>query len=168
MTRQVELRWCGEEFPRWHADSSGNVYRDGVAVTPRLVEGYLRVAHGYRGSVRVHVLVATAFHGPRPIGMVCRHLNDIKTDNRACNLAWGTVAENNRDAVLNGRAVPPRPSPGELQPRAKLTNSQASEIRARYAQGGIRQKDLGAIYGVHQSQISRLLAGQAFCKEVSA
>lgn len=51
---------------------------------------------------RVHRLVAEAFHGPRPVGRECRHLNDVKTDNRAVNLAWGTPSENCQDRVRNG------------------------------------------------------------------
>lgn len=51
---------------------------------------------------RVCVLVAEAFHGPRPAGLMVRHLNDIKTDNRPENLAWGTMAENGADYVRNG------------------------------------------------------------------
>lgn len=51
---------------------------------------------------KVHILVATAFHGQRPHGGVCRHLNDDPGDNRATNLAWGTVSENQFDSVRNG------------------------------------------------------------------
>lgn len=57
----------------------------------------------------VHVLVLTAFRGPRPApdGETRRyealHFNDIKTDNRLCNLRWGTVSENKLDAIRNGR-----------------------------------------------------------------
>ncbi len=31
-----------------------------------------------------------------------RHLNDVYNDNRVCNLAWGTAAENSADAKRNG------------------------------------------------------------------
>lgn len=39
-------------------------------------------------------LVCEAFHGPRPVGMECCHKNEISTDNRACNLEWGTRMQN--------------------------------------------------------------------------
>lgn len=48
-------------------------------------------------------LVLTTFVGPRPDGMVGRHLNDVCTDNRLANLAYGTPSENMRDLVRNGR-----------------------------------------------------------------
>ena len=50
----------------------------------------------------VHVLVLEAFHEPRPEGMVARHLNDVKEDNRAVNLAWGTPSDNMQDRLRNG------------------------------------------------------------------
>jgi len=53
-------------------------------------------------SFRVHRLVLEAFIGPRPDGMVCRHLNDDKADNTLANLAWVTYLENSADAIRNG------------------------------------------------------------------
>lgn len=50
----------------------------------------------------VHVLVAEAFHGARPDGKVCRHLNGNELDNRATNLKWGTPSENAHDQVAHG------------------------------------------------------------------
>ncbi len=51
----------------------------------------------------VHTLVLMAFAGPRPAdGMVTRHLNGDKLDNRAANLAWGTVQENIHDKFAHG------------------------------------------------------------------
>jgi hypothetical protein len=51
----------------------------------------------------VHHLVLEAFVGPKPHGLVARHLNDIPNDNRLSNLAYGTPSQNNLDAVANGR-----------------------------------------------------------------
>jgi len=67
--------------------------------------GYLHVTFnrsGYRTSHQVHVLVLTAFAGPRPDGMVVRHLNGDRADNRLANLAWGTASENVHDTVRHG------------------------------------------------------------------
>lgn len=50
----------------------------------------------------VHRMVCTEFHGPPPLGTEVRHLNGIKTDNRAVNLAWGTHSENERDKFGHG------------------------------------------------------------------
>lgn len=53
-------------------------------------------------TVGVHILVCEAFHGPRPDGLVVRHLNGIPADNRPGNLAWGTRAENMQDKKRHG------------------------------------------------------------------
>lgn len=50
----------------------------------------------------VHVLVAEAFYGPRPVGMEVRHLDGDRRNNVASNLRWGTDSENKMDTVLHG------------------------------------------------------------------
>lgn len=51
---------------------------------------------------KVHHLVAEAFLGPRPLGMQVRHLDDVKANNSAANLAYGTKSDNGHDSVRNG------------------------------------------------------------------
>lgn len=67
-------------------------------------QGHLKTRIGGRAvSGRyIHQLVLEAFVGPRPEGMVTRHLNGDPADNRVENLAWGTQSENNYDAVRHG------------------------------------------------------------------
>ena len=54
---------------------------------------------------RIHILKAKAFlFSPNPLGYnVVRHLNDCKTDNRLINLAWGTMSDNTKDCIRNGK-----------------------------------------------------------------
>lgn len=47
-------------------------------------------------------MVAAAFIGPKPDGMEVRHLNDIRDDNRAVNIAYGTRSQNMYDSIRNG------------------------------------------------------------------
>jgi hypothetical protein len=64
------------------------------------------VTVGYGDGFRkraVHQLVLEAFVGPRPEWATdVRHLNGVADDNRLANLAYGTQAENARDAVRHG------------------------------------------------------------------
>lgn len=50
----------------------------------------------------VHVLVARAFHGAPIEGQEVRHLDGVRTNNHASNLAWGTRSENAYDCVDHG------------------------------------------------------------------
>lgn len=91
--------------------------------------GLRRNGKTYTGQ-RVHVLVLTAFIGPRPAGMVSRHLNDIPTDNRLENLAWGTQKDNLEDSRRNGGMLL-----GDRCPVSILTSSIVAEMRKLYLTG---------------------------------
>ena len=49
----------------------------------------------------VHVLVCTAFHGPRPPETMCCHRDDDQSNNTAENLYWGSPSENRTDRLVN-------------------------------------------------------------------
>ncbi len=48
------------------------------------------------GALHCHILVCTAFHGERPEGYECDHINGSKLDWSADNLRWVTKEENIR------------------------------------------------------------------------
>ena len=52
------------------------------------------------GSKSCHSLMCIAFHGPRPAGYECDHLNGVITDYRPSNLQWVPPAENRRRAKI--------------------------------------------------------------------
>ena len=96
------------------------------------VNGYTMFSYGLPTGgmlkTRVHVAVATAFHGPKPEGpgrIQVRHLDNDKSNSRADNLAWGTHKENAQDRVRAGTSAA-----GERNPWAKLTASEVAQIRA--------------------------------------
>jgi hypothetical protein len=60
---------------------------------------------GKRRMRSVHQLVAEAFIGPRPDEVDVRHLNGVKSDCRAANLAFGSRSQNMLDAVAHGQNV---------------------------------------------------------------
>jgi hypothetical protein len=84
---------------------SGYNRRGGPVKTPINRNGYPEVNLTKAGKQKVfmvHILLAGAFLGPRPEGLLLRHLNGDSTDCRLGNLAYGTNAENTLDAVQHG------------------------------------------------------------------
>lgn len=107
-----EASSLGQIRSRWIV---GGAHNRGRRLGPqwRIVRGSVNV-YGYRQlavlsetgsrSITAHILIAEAFHGPRPEeGWEVRHLNGVKLDLRAENLQWGTRTEQRLDDVRHGR-----------------------------------------------------------------
>lgn len=101
---------------------------------------------------RVHQLVLQVFVGPRPEGMICRHLDGDPTNNRPSNLRWGTPKENSEDMMRHGTHVAHK---GEACHLSKLTEPEIREI-IRLRETGISTSKIGRMFGVHQSLVSRI------------
>ena len=68
--------------------------------------GHLRVdlvkRDGTRQRELVHRIVLRTFVGPRPEGLVVRHLDGNPKNNEVGNLKYGTASENTLDSVAHG------------------------------------------------------------------
>ena len=110
--------------------------------------GYLTVsvrADGAARAVSEHIshLVAAAWLGERPSPDHCvLHANDIRTDNRAANLRYGTRAENHADALRNGGRIS-GPTPNCWGKGGTFTVAQVRSIR-RQAAAGVRISEIAA------------------------
>jgi hypothetical protein len=95
--------------PKYEVSERGEI-RSHKGSLPRYVnpvvnhEGRMVIDIG-RKKVFVHSLVLKAFIGPRPDGMVIRHLDGNPANNRLDNLAYGSQSENLFDAVRHGTNV---------------------------------------------------------------
>lgn len=58
--------------------------------------------NGQRHNRRIHVLVAEAFLGVRPDGLVVCHNSGEKDDNKPSNLRWDTYSQNLQDTIRHG------------------------------------------------------------------
>lgn len=122
--------------------------------------GYLRVSYrhddGRKTTATVHVLVCEAFHGPRPNGMVARHRNGNKLDNRPANVCWGTPRENYDDRDAHGGTAR-----GERQGLSKLTEADIPQIRALLRQGRT-QREVAERFGVSDVTVSAVARGRTW------
>jgi hypothetical protein len=78
----------------------------------------------WRKTRLVHAIVAEAFIGPRPPGLVLRHLDGTRDNNHYKNLAYGTHKDNMADALRHGTVCI-----ADDKPNAKLTSLGIAAIR---------------------------------------
>jgi hypothetical protein len=74
------------------------------------------------------------------------------------HLSWKTPAENCADTIAHGTRYQ-----GQSHHWSKLTAADVTEIR-RLA-GTVRQSEIGAMFGVTQSNVSQILRGKSWCAE---
>lgn len=123
--------------------------------------GYLTVGPRRSGvkpcSVCVHLLVAEAFHGPRPaLGYEVNHKDTNKLNNMPENLEWITKAANIEHALANG--CMPRQKRGALASAAKLTDADVAEILRMVAER-VYVRDIAATFGIGPTTINDIVRG---------
>lgn len=97
--------------------------------------------------------------GPIPPGLLMCHTCDNPPCVNPRHLYAGSYSENGIDASQRGRLVIMR---GEDHIRAKLTNSEAEEVRRLYRKGGFSQREIGERYGLAQTTVSRIVRGKRY------
>lgn len=107
--------------------------------TPRVIppkakgRGYVSVnlhRDGRSSTRTVHRVVAEAFHGPKPDGTECAHLNGVRHDNRAVNLRWVSRKENHSHKWLHGTQ-----QAGERHGQSKLKRAQVAAMLMMHESG---------------------------------
>ncbi|KKM77446.1 hypothetical protein LCGC14_1369950 [marine sediment metagenome] len=147
------------DAPMYEASNMGSVRRDGrCLLLQRTGNGYLKVSlsvHGKALNRKVHRLVLETFIGPRPDGMVCRHANGSRLDNRLVNLSWGTQKQNMADAIRHGTT-----NRGGPNRAAKLTADDVVAIRRRYVSTYDTCVKIVEDYPVNASAIEDAVSGR--------
>lgn len=130
-------------------------------------DGYGRFNQGDNVTVKAN-RYALALSLGRPIGEGLHALHTC--DNPPCcnpaHLYEGTPRQNADDKMARGRWGGGWPS-GERHHSARLTEDQVREIRRRAVAERLSESQLGTIYGVGQTTISKILRGKIW-KSVAA
>lgn len=82
---------------------------------------------GAHKRVKVHTLVGKSFIDNHDSLPVINHINGVKTDNRAENLEWCTIAHNNRHSIKMGLT-----KPHDFKPRPVMQFSKSGEFIRRW------------------------------------
>lgn len=155
--RVRSLARTAERVSRWGTPATYRVRARMRALIPDEF-GYLGVSL-YQDkrvwTVRVHTLVLSAFVGPCPEGMECRHLDGNPSNNRLENLAWGTRLENAGDRHRHGTTLA-----GEKNHASKASDAEVAEIRALLA-AGKTGRSVADQFGLSESCISKIRTGKA-------
>jgi hypothetical protein len=169
----IELRKIGlEHCQDYRAGSDGKIYsnkrylgagRNKSVPWRQLKEltakdtGYLCITisdNGYRKQRNVHILICTAWHGPKvQKSLQVRHLDGIRTNNLPDNLKWGTQEENWEDRKLHGRGME-----GEKHFASKLTDQEREHVRWVVAKGIASGNRVSKMLGMSQSAIQAICA----------
>lgn len=110
--------------------------------------------NGYRRAYSVGRLVALAFiPNPKKKPWV-NHIDGNTKNNHIDNLEWCTPSENMQHAFDTGLKKPTR---GEDNPKAKLTEKKVITIRTLFGQGDYKVGELAKMVGVSHQAISDII-----------
>lgn len=120
--------------------------------------------NGERRTWQVHILVAEAFHGKRPPGLVPNHKDGDRANNAASNLEWVTQSQNVKHAYELGLAD----AKGERNGQAVLTEADVISIRQTYVGRRGQQAAMARQYGVSDATIRDVVRGKTWSHLIAA
>lgn len=139
------------------------IYRNSTRANPKAMVP-CRDSRGYynftvkkcfreKRTLYIHREVAKAFK-PNPNNYkLVRHLNDVKTDNRVNNLAWGTYQHNRIDGIRNGKF------PHEIGKRPVVRKLNEAKV-GMVMMSPKNNSELGRELNVSESTISKIRVGR--------
>ena len=139
-------------FARLRPD--GRMIRKLNSCTPYLSVSVKSLNKMPQKSLYIHTLVAKVFIGERPDGLVIRHLDGNKYNNRVDNLSYGTVQQNYEDVVKH------KTHRHENNGRALLSERCVMAIKYLHAQKLVCSADLAKAFDITDSAICAIVKGR--------
>lgn len=115
--------------------------------------GFSLSLNGHSNSLKAHVMVLTAFVGPRSPGMEGCHFDGDRMNNRLDNLRWDTRLANQHDRIRQGTH-----NAGERHSRAKFSDGDIQRVVDLWA-NGVKKKVIGEWLGISRRYVRALLSG---------
>lgn len=150
-------------YSQFQVDSDLNIYRNGIPVICNTPDnGYAFIADGNGGAIKRATIICAAFHGPKPFARAeVAHWDGNPGNDHPSNLRWASHSENMKDV----NRYNPGWRAGERNGRCVLSDADVAEIRTLYGlekswRKTWSQKKLAELYGVGQTQISRIVRGE--------
>jgi hypothetical protein len=108
----------------------------------------IHYSNGVRKRVRVYQVIAGLFlEKPPGVRLEICHKNDVKTDDRADNLYWGTHLQNLHDALKNGCL------------KSRVTSAMLESISVSLSTGA-SQNSVAKSHGISPTYLSQILSGE--------
>jgi hypothetical protein len=152
-------------YPHYVVSASGEIYslprqgtKGGLVTQRPHRSGYKKalLSNGNVGKyVNVHVVVLSAFSGPRPAGMHAAHLDGNRENNEASNLVWATPKQNYQHRIAHGTA-----HRGTRHPESKFTDAQLDEVRRLI--GRVPNAQIARKFGVRTGVIWNIAKGRTY------
>lgn len=125
----------------------------------KCTDGYRSVSlyplQGKQKQIHVHRLVAIAFIGPVPSGLVVNHKDGIKHNNDLSNLEYLTTSQNIKHAYASGLA---KGKPGETNSNVVLNDDAIRAIRLLHSEGWTNNS-ISRAMRINPGKISRIVNG---------
>lgn len=149
-------------YPNYFVDEHGDVYSKAKGFLKKMKTfdsyGYRLIQIGGKKNywtVKVHILVCIAFHGPKPKNKtMVAHYNGIRHDNRPENLRWATNSENMLDRRRHGTHLY---AVGTKNSNCRLTEYDALLIRRLKSEYFISDKDLSKWFEMSVSSLNNIV-----------
>lgn len=165
----IELK----EFPNYFACSDGYIYSKNYlyksnATVPRKMKYKITIQTRYariclpkeskKVARSVHILICEAFHGERPRGMECSHLDDDKYNNKPENLKWESHSVNMNRGFKNDKC-----GFGYKFFNASLTKEQFEDVKILLSKG-VKHIDIAKKYNCDRSTITKINTGDRYTR----
>jgi len=111
-------------------------------------------------SLYIHTLVAKVFIGDRPDGLVIRHIDGDRYNNKVTNLCYGSPHENTLDSIKNKTYAK------EKNGRSLLNQRMVNAIRYFHNKNLVEKNELSLAFNVSPATIQAIITNRNWKEDI--